>query len=271
MDLEILSKIEEANKSLTLPYLTNSRKNIVLYKTIVDIINIYTGYNPDYPFSCYFTNGYLVTPVGEYSQTIRDENLKKFLLDNNVCNGSDFVRLRCSFGALTDLNGTQVGTPLPVIFLSTSHYSEIANNNKVLESNNTLLFFNLKIRLLITVMGSIKEEVFQYINFEGYYDALFYDEPGAPELVFKWVSKDSLGTCISLYKYKHCFLFLKTNSSCSLLRQSPSENVISTYINSLYDSIIVLTCLCDLSKISHLEIGCLADIEKILIRIKPGY
>lgn len=34
MDLEILSKIEESNKVLTLPYLTNSIKNIVLYKTI---------------------------------------------------------------------------------------------------------------------------------------------------------------------------------------------------------------------------------------------
>lgn len=53
-------------------------------------------------------------------------------------------------------------------------------------------------------MVSIKEEVFQYI-FKGSYDALFYDEPGAPGLVFKWVSKDYLGTCVSLYKYKHCF------------------------------------------------------------------
>ena len=110
MDIEILSKIGEANKTLALPCLTNSRKNNVLYKTIVDIINIYTGYNPDYPFSCYFTNGYLVTPAGDYSKTIRETNLKNFLLDHNE---RDFVTLRSSFGTLTDLNGEQIGSPRP--------------------------------------------------------------------------------------------------------------------------------------------------------------
>lgn len=99
MDIEILKRIEKFNELSKMVGPTKSRKKYILYEAIVDIINIYTLYKPNYPFCTYFFNpksadqNFHLIPGGDYEKTILDPNLKKFLFNNDIYDMRSFCKL----------------------------------------------------------------------------------------------------------------------------------------------------------------------------------